>query len=200
MILERLKRIVNLFIFISLISLIYSCDIFEPRDAHNPINTEFEWNDFPTSPYQTLENLEWAFEYIQNADNYQQIFTDDFIFYFDSQDISEHSYESSWGIGQEQNIVQNYYSQTSDNSPIDIELVENEENDQINSNNAHIYRDYVLNTNYDILDFPDEFVGKLEIFLVFQNGNWKINYWKDFRTSSSDNMNTWGRFKHEFSS
>ena len=187
----------RIFVLILILFTLLSCDIFSPREAEDPLNTEFQWHDYATTTNELLDNLEWAFEYIQNAENYNQLFSNQYIFYFDSQDVSEHGFESTWSLNQEVNIIKNYYFQSNDNSTVEVELTPNDEADQVNANAAHIYRNYVITTDDNIDNFPNTFEGKFELYLIFENGVWKIASWKDFRSDSSD---TWGRFKHEFSS
>lgn len=194
---QKSALIIKILVVFGIIIFVAGCDIFEPRKADEPINNQYEWNDYTSTPNQILENLVWSYEYIQNAENYQNIFTNDFVFYFDSQDVSEHGYPSSWSLDNEINVIQDYYFQSSDDVSIEIELSTNSESDQINSNDAHLYRDYTITTTDEIEDFPNTFAGKLELYLIFEDGVWLIKTWKDFRSDSSD---TWGRFKHEFAS
>lgn len=168
----------------------YGCRLFEPRKPEEPDVSRAEWNLFPITPEQTLNNLEYAYNYQANADRYGSILTDDFRFFFDAQDVQDYNLPEYWGK------VDEVAARKLINIDINIELTEIEgEDDVIQAQRATYNRDYQIRKKAG--QQGTLFTGSLILDLRREDdGFWKIYRWEDYR--NEDELDTWGRFKNEF--
>ncbi len=175
-----------------------SCNAFSPRDSEEP-QSGSEWNSFPIQPEQTLENLEYAYEYSQNSIKYGEIFADGFSFFFDTQDISDYGVPEAWDSETEEEMLLLLYNHLLSGTVISLELTPVEsEPDDIQSETAEFYREYQLSIDHDLEDLPDTFGGMMYLEIVRnQDGFWRISKWQDYRTDQE--TVTWGRLKYEIS-
>lgn len=186
-----IKRI--LLVIIVLMNL--SCGIFEPRDSSAPENP-VPWVSYPINKEQIMENLSYSYNYTENANNYEKIFTDDFIFHFSSQDITEHGTSNELVIGQEIEMLINLHKDMIGLGQIvsldSLNAIDSQD-DVINSDSAILYRSYYLSIDGRT---PQIFQGQAEFHLILSSDNsWKIKVWKDYRTNSNQ---TWGLLKNEY--
>lgn len=184
-------------IVILLILLLFACNIFDTRNPAEP-QDQAPWNSYFTTIGLSLENLQDAFKYKQNVHKYQQLFSTEYRFYFDDQDISELGITgSTYDKNDESNMLINLYNRLDKSSSIDlaIEPIVNQ-SDQIMADYAYVYRTYSLSINNPPSGFASNYQGKLELYFEKDSSDlWKIKHWKDFRTN---NTNTFGRLKHVF--
>ena len=179
--------------FILLLALLLcGCDLFTVRDAEHP-GAETPWIDFATECDSVLLNLEYSYAYVQNAVRYTGIFTPDYVFHFAPQDISDFSIEQTWTRVQEQDMIQVLHNRYK-GMQVTLELVETQ--DQIESTQAKIYRQYLIT---GILRSQGKerltLAGcNLELHLRKEYGYWYIYRWYDYRSSNSP---TWGKLKYE---
>ncbi len=175
-----------------------SCNAFSPRDSEEP-DSGAEWNSFPIQPEQSLENLEYAFEYSQNSIKYGEIFSDGFAFFFDTQDISDYGVPAEWDADTEDETLLLLYNHLLAGTAMSLELTPVEdEPDEIQSDTAEYYRDYLLNVQHDLEDMPETFEGTAYLQIVKnQDGFWRIVQWRDYRKDQQ--AVTWGRLKYEVS-
>ncbi len=165
---------------------IWGCNIFEPRTAEEPVG-KVEWNYFPIIADQTLENLVFAYDYKENSGRYGSVLSNDFRFYFDSQDIQDYSLPVYWDKSAEINMRE----------LIDIGIRVNLENipdkeDIIQAEQA------IYNRNYSVYATNRFFSGSMTIFVRREDdGFWRIYRWEDYRKDDND---TWGRLKYEYGS
>ena len=143
-----------------------------------------------------MENLSYSYNYSENANNYEKIFTDDFIFHFSSQDITEHSTPNVLDIGQEIEMLINLHKDMIGLGQIvsldSLNAIDSQD-DVINSDSAILYRSYYLRIDGRT---PQIFQGQAEFHLILSSDNsWKIKIWKDYRTNSNQ---TWGLLKNEY--
>jgi hypothetical protein len=194
-----MKKIIKSLLLLVLI-LLSSCGLFEPRDNEEPENPA-EWIDYPINREQVLMNLKFSYKYPENQNKYNEIFTDDFIFEFASQDISEHSTPSQIDFQEEASIIFNMHKILGDyNEMVRIDSltkIEGQE-DILDSASAILFRNYYLK----VMDANSEielrnYRGKAQFNLVQdpETSLWKIESWKDFRTTTNE---TWGLFKNEY--
>ncbi len=181
-----------------LILVLTSCKVFEPRKSEDPVN-ETQWNTFQTSPQQVIENLTYAHNYKQNMYRYTNLFSENFKFYFDSQDISDFGFPVSWNKSMEIEVLTNYFNSIPVDSASVLVLTPIEADpDQIQNNQATIYRDYDLRAGHDMANVGHHISGKFTLYLEKDsNGIWRIKQWWDYKKNSDW---TWGRLKYEFSS
>jgi len=165
-----------------------SCKMFEPREAEEPKGVVV-WNHFPITPYQTFENLEVIYNYSDNIDRYQSILTDDFSFYFDTQDVQDYHLPTLWDKDNEVEMRGMINSE--------MELTMScivEKRDVIHSDTAVLYRNYRLSFNSGRSN--THFEGDMALYMVREgDGFWRIERWDDFR---SNEHITWGRLKYEY--
>ncbi len=179
--------------FILLLALLLcGCDLFTVRDAEHP-GAETPWIDFATECDSVLLNLEYSYAYVQNAVRYTGIFTPDYVFHFAPQDISDFSIEQTWTRVQEQDMIQVLHNRYK-GMQVTLELVETQ--DQIESTQAKIYRQYLItgilrSQGKERLTLAG---GNLELHLKKEYGYWYIYRWYDYRSSNSP---TWGKLKYE---
>ena len=181
-----------------MIGLFVACNVFEPRSAAPPESLA-EWHVFATTHEKCLENLEFAYKHRQNVYQYGSIFSDDFIFYFDSQDITDFSAPRFWRKAEEIDMLINAYLHTVNIQEIELELdkIENK-NDSFHGNYAWIFRSYELHVNHSPPNIGHSFSGSLQLLLEMEGGIWKIKEWHDLR--NQQNIPTWGRMKNAFAS
>lgn len=186
------------FIFLTILLLIASCRIFEPREAEKP-GKPVEWNAFPTSPEKCMENLIYSYNYRENVYQYGSLLSDEFKFYFDPQDVSDFTTPSMWYKTNEIDMLMNVYQQTGDTQELNLVLSAIPgQSDNYYANNAWIYRFYELQVNHSLTNLSTDFSGKFQILLEREsNGLWKIKEWYDYRNQSEW---TWGRMKNAFAS
>jgi len=165
-----------------------SCGLFETRDPEEPVG-KVNWNHYPITPLQTLDNLKYAYDYNENVDRYGSILSSDFEFHFDSQDVQDYNLPVYWGKDMETEMR----SLIDKNMDLELQIIE-EKDDIIQSDNAVLYRDYEL-----LLTRENEtsvFSGSMTLYIRRDSdGFWRIYQWEDFRT---DNDTTWGRLKYEY--
>lgn len=171
-----------------LILLFPACGIFETRDAEEPEGS-IHWTHFPITPLQTLDNLVYAYKYNENINRYGTILSDDFEFYFDTQDIQDFNLPVLWNKEMETEM------RSLINYQMGLELHQIEEKDDlIQSDSAVLYRDYDLTLTRS--SGTSHFIGSLTLYLVRNtDGFWRVTRWEDFRT---DHDVSWGRLKYEF--
>ncbi len=180
------------------IALLLSCNAFSPRDSEEP-KSGAEWNSFPTQPEQSLQNLEYAFEYSQNSIKYGEIFPDGFSFFFDTQDISDYGVPETWDAQTEEETLLLLYNHLLSGTSMSLELTAvADEPDEIQNEIAEYYRDYRLSVQHDLEGMPDTFEGTAYFQIIKnQDGLWRIAQWRDYRKDQQ--AVTWGRLKYEVS-
>jgi|SRR5690554_3043103 len=165
-----------------------SCGLFETREPEEPVG-KINWNHYPITPFQTLDNLKYAYDYNENIDRYGAILSSDFEFYFDSQDVQDYNLPAYWG----KDIETEMRSLIDKNMDLDLQIIEEKE-DIIQSDNAVLYRDYDLVLARE--NTTSFFSGSFTLYIRREgDGLWRIYRWEDFRTDSDP---TWGRLKYEY--
>ncbi|MCD4652119.1 MAG: hypothetical protein K8S56_10110 [Candidatus Cloacimonetes bacterium] len=194
---KRLKRSVFCYILLwSLILIICACNPFSSRDSED-LGEAVQWNAYPINPYETLDNLEFAFEYTQNANRFNTILSENFTFYFDSQDVNEYGIPViSWNRATENDMLIFLQNHLAENAEIEVTLnsIDNEPDD-LQSHFAEIYRTYEVAVSYNSGGY-NTYQGKFYLYLEEISGFWKISLWFDYRTESDDP--TWGMLKYDF--
>ena len=190
-----MKKARILWIFLTMIA---SCNIFQTRDA-DPPEPPALWNAFPNTPERCLENLVYAFSFRENVFKYKDILSDDFIFYFDPQDVQDFTVPDRWFKQSEIDMLMNVYFQSDQTQDMNLSLeVLPNQPDIIQSNHAWLYREYILLVENTIPGFNNEFIGQFQLYLEREsNGFWIIKEWIDYRTQS---IWTFGRMKNAFGS
>ena len=176
--------------------ILIGCNLFEPRDAEVP-RPPAEWHAFQTTPERCLENLIFAFNFIENGWKYSSVLSDRFEFYFDPQDRVDFTLPTSWDRVKEIDMLRNAHSRTGANG---IELVLSkiaDREDRIQANNAWLIRRYILKVSTGTEGLYQTYVGEMELYMESEFGIWVIRRWSDFR---DENEWTWGRMKDAFSS
>lgn len=169
---------------ISLFSIITGCDVFDTRDPEEPVG-KVEWNYFPITSQQTLENLVYAFNFRENSDKYGSILADDFRFYFDTRDVQDYGLPTHWNRERELNMR----GLLNIDLRISLDKIEDKD-DLIQSERATYNRDYSIYTA------DRTFMGSMTLSLRREeDGFWRIYKWEDYR---KNNELTWGRLKYEF--
>lgn len=177
-----------------------SCGLFEPRNDQEPENPA-EWISYPINREQVLQNLIFSYKYPENQNNYDQIFTDDFIFNFASQDVPEHGTPVDLNYQEEASIIFNMHKILGDFDQkivIDTLVAIEGQDDIVDSSSATLYRNYYLKiTKIDSETEIKSYQGKAEFYLIQDNETslWKIESWKDYRTNSNQ---TWGLLKNDY--
>ena len=188
----------NICIFTLVVLLLGSCNIFAPRKA-DPPDKLAEWNAFPNTPEKCLENLVFAYNYRENVFQYGSILTDNFVFYFDPQDVQDFTVPDNWFKYNEIDMLMNVYFQSNRTSDMKLELIKlPNQPDILHSNYAWLYREYHLYVNHLITNLNQDFYGNFQLYLEREsNGVWKIREWNDYRGQSEW---TFGRMKNAFGS
>ncbi len=192
-----LKKSVKLLV-LAVIVMLMACNAFSPRDSEEP-ESGVEWNSFPIQPQQVLENLVYAYEFSQNSIKYGEIFTDEFRFFFDTQDVSDYGVPQEWDAQTESDMLLLLYNHLLSNTDMTLELEEVEdEPDDIQSEFAEFYRKYTLSVQHDLNHLPQTFSGVCFLEIVKgTDGFWRISQWQDNRKDQESV--TWGRLKYEVS-
>jgi hypothetical protein len=168
-----------------------SCGLFETRDAEDP-EGKVNWNHYPITPMQTLDNLKYAWDSNENIDRYDSILSDSdngFLFFFDSQDVQDYNLPVSWDKSMETDMR----SLINEEMNFEMQLIP-EKDDVIQSESALLYRDYRLAVNRE--SGTSLFSGSMTLYLQRESdGFWRITRWEDFRKDSDE---TWGRLKYEY--
>lgn len=182
----------NIVLILLVALLLTGCDLFSVRDSEPPA-AQIPWIDFTTEVDSVLLNLEYSYEYPQNAVNYARLFSSDYVFHFAPQDVSDFSIEQTWTRVQEQDMIQVLHNRYK-NMQVTLEKVDDQ--DQIESAQAKIYRQYNItgisrNEGKEVLTLAE---GNMELHLKNEYGYWYITKWYDYRSS---NVPTWGKLKYE---
>ncbi len=167
--------------------LCFGCNLFDTRNPDEP-KGQADWNYFPITSEQTLENLMNVFIYNANVDKYGSILSENFQFYFDARDVQDYSLPSYWDKETEISM-RNLMS-----IEVEIEMQEIDEQDDI------IQADRVtFNRHYEITAGSEDiqkFAGSMTLNLIREeDGFWRIDKWKDYRIDDED---SWGRLKYEY--
>ncbi len=186
-------KFVRISILITVSIIISSCGIFEPRDNEEP-EQPAPWVSNPVNAEQILTNLQYSYNYSQNATNYNAIFTSDYTFHFSNQDILEHGTPETMNKLEEMDMLINLHKNLSgSNDEVVLSFYEiDSESDQINSDTAVLYRSYEIQVTSN--GQTTTYSGKAEFHLI-STGRWFISQWYDFR---SDSNKTWGKLKYEY--
>ena len=193
----KTRRIHSL-LALACVGILLSCNAFSPRDSEKP-ESAAEWNSFPIQPQQVIQNLEYAYQYSQNMMKYGEIFTDDFRFFFDTQDVSDYGVSVEWDSETEEEMLVLLNNHLQSGTSMSLELVTVEaQPDDIQNESAEFYRAYQLTVFHDLEGMPDTFsgIGYFEI-VKDSDGFWRMKQWRDYRTSQQEV--TWGRLKYEIS-
>jgi hypothetical protein len=188
-------KILNRIVLVTVALFTLSCGIFEPRESAEP-ETQVPWVSYPINKEQIMDNLIFSYNYPENTNNYEKIFTDDFVFYFSNQDVNEYSTPVSLNKTQENEMLINFHKDMiGSEQSVSLEnlSVIDDQDDIINNDSAILYRDYYL--TIDGSD-PEIYQGRAEFHLILGSDNfWRINIWKDYRSTSNK---TWGLLKNEY--
>jgi hypothetical protein len=176
--------------------LLFSCNIFAPREAEPP-EQPAEWHAFHTTLQECLDNFIFAHNFRENVWNYISILSNDFEFYFDPQDRIDFTLPDSWNRSTETAMLWNVHSQAGANGmTLELFRIDNQE-DIIHARWAQIFRNYELTISLDQNITFQTYSGKMELYLEIEDGLWVISEWRDIR---DNNLWTWGRMKNAFSS
>ena len=99
-----------------------------------------------------------------------------------------------WGREQEQDMLFSLHDQC-DSLSLRLTEIPNQA-DLINPSDATIYRSYVLKAYKKDQPVAEAYEGNLEIRFKKDLGNWYIDLWNDYRSSS---LPTWGKLKYDHS-
>ncbi len=190
-------KILQYSIIILILIMSSSCRFFDPRESEEP-NKPADWNTFQVTPQKTLENLIYAYNFRENVYNYTNIFSDQFVFHFDAQDVVDFNVPVLWNKSKEIDMLMNLYQSIGQQNSmlLSFEAISSQP-DNIQVDRAWFFRHYSITLTYTVNSIPREFYGKMQIYMEKDsNGFWKIKDWYDYRIS---NQWTWGRLKNEFS-
>lgn len=172
------------------------CDIFSTREAQDPTETA-QWHTFTVTPGMVLDNLEFAFEEPQNLSRYQEILTGDFRFEFDLQDVNQYGTPIQWDRDTETEALGLLYSGIGEETEIQVELLEIAgEPDVIMTGYAEIHREYTIDLSPPPEGSDGLFHGRMFLYIVEQEGFWRIGIWSDERDQESSP--TWGKLKFDY--
>lgn len=177
-------------LYLILLLLLCSCEIFELRDSEEPVKPAswiepcIDWED-------TISNISNAYADLRNSNRYEDLFTEDFRFYFAAQDINDYNINVLWNRTDEKNALYDLHNWSSSMS---LESGTLSQNDVIGENEVKIYRSYVLHAFRNSVEL--QYHGNMEMHLRRENGIWKIKAWYDVRNSQNP---TWGKLKYDIS-
>jgi len=183
----------SLIVFIFVLFLFVSCDLFDPRESEYPSNSGVNWQD-PTSPDIVIENMQSALN--GSSVLYMDCFDDSFVFLADTSDINEYvTYNfSNWDKLVENDTVNQLFAIVPADSIISSEFLIDISNPDPASpqDSATIYRNYTITVPSANHPFA---AGIAEIKLIEDDeGFWSINEWADFRHEQSSFV-TWAVMK-----
>lgn len=186
----------NSLLILLLLFMLSGCNYFTTRKAEDPAQN-VPWNIYPTSPDLLLQNLEYSWTYRGNVSRYTDLFADDYVFYFDAQDVADLNIsDTPYTKDQEEETLANLWSHIDENSEVLYTLNPDTQEDEIHADYAHLYRVYLLNLPHDVSTEPTLVNGRMELYMVKQeSGYWKIKWWRDSRNESTT---TWGVIKNAF--
>jgi hypothetical protein len=172
--------------------LLSSCDLFKVRESEPPGEPP-PWNDHTYELAQALQNLGYCYTDSRNKIHYAGLFTDNYVFHFAPQDISDFSIEPTWNRNQEQDMIQLFHNRY---MHIEMDSLLINADDQLGENEAQFYSSYTIRgvsrrgeTRSIILAN-----GNMELHFRRISGYWYIEHWYDYRSASGS---TWGKLKHE---
>lgn len=180
-------------IVLALLALILlgSCDLFQVRESEPPGEPP-PWNDYAYDLEQALQNLGYCYTDSRNKIHYSGLFTDNYLFHFAPQDVSDYSYEPTWTSAQEQDMIQLFHDNYTE---VELDSLKIDADDQIGENEARFYSNYTLrgspSSNAKSIIIAN---GNMELHFRRIGGYWYIEHWYDYRSSSGT---TWGVLKHE---
>lgn len=172
--------------------LLGGCDLFKVRDSEPPGDPP-PWNDYAYEVVQALQNLGYCYSDSRNKIHYGGLFTDNFVFHFAPQDISDFSIEPTWNRTQEQDMIQLLHNRY---THIEVDSLLIDADDQLGENEARFYSSYTVRgvsrrgTARSIILAN----GNMELHFRRISGYWYIEHWYDYRSTSGS---TWGKLKHE---
>ena len=177
-----------------LILCLLGCNLFEPREADEP-RQPAEWHPFQTTPEKCLDNLVFAFNYIENGWKYSSVLSSQFEFHFDPQDRIDFTLPVSWDRVNEIEMLRNAHARLGiDGIELELSKIDGLD-DLVQANNARFFRRYVLLVYMGDDGFSRNYTGKMELYMESEFGLWVVRQWSDFR---DDSEWTWGRMKDEF--
>jgi hypothetical protein len=192
----RLKKLIYIFVAVSLAHGFYSCAL---RDAESPVTSRTTFIP-PTSPDLVIVNL--TFSIIEkDINNYMQCFTDS------NYSVRKYSYVPDvasgiqypifrfWTLTNEKNYFQGMLAMTSNDATSNLFL----SNGIMTSfsDTAFYDADYLLRVDHQKVTVPKTLKGKLRFFLSSDTRNlWAIHRWIDIQTN---NDTTWSVLKANFS-
>ena len=169
------------------------CNLFQPRESEEPTKPA-DWHITTDTAEKCLENLEYAYNFKQNAVNYQSILSEQFEFFFDVQDISDFTLPTKWVRRDEITMLWDAHQATNEYQGMKLVMEKiPTQNDNHGANSVTFYRNYELRVD----SLQRNFYGKFQLLVEKESdGRWRITRWQDFR---DNNEWTWGRMKNEFS-
>lgn len=179
-------------IILALLALM-GCELFKVREAEPPTKPPL-WNNFVTTWSACLQNLEYCYSDARNVVKYSSLFTPGYRFHFAAQDLNDYGINMIWGREQEQDMLFSLHDQC-DSLSLRLTEIPNQA-DLINPSDATIYRSYVLKAYKKDQSAAEAYEGNLEIRFKKDLGNWYIDLWNDYRSSS---LPTWGKLKYDHS-
>ncbi|NLT49504.1 MAG: hypothetical protein GXX85_01135 [Ignavibacteria bacterium] len=182
-------------IYISLILVFVSCDLFTSRDSEDPAGLRSNFNS-PTTPEILFENLASSFN-DKVIENYTANFTDsmylakNFRFIPAADAAGEFPQLADWSLPDEKQYFTQLVSKVAANQKLGLKLFFNEKTVYVDSA-VYIYR-YEISTNSDDENIPSFCSGTSQFTINVDRRNfWVISKWQDI----SDNKNrSWSYLK-----
>ncbi len=182
----------RIIVCILLLNLMAGCDLFKLRDTDPPADPA-PWNYDYTAAGSVVANLRYCYIDVRNYVKYIGLFSHDYRFHFAAQDVNDYNINQLWDRSDERDMLNNLHNWLG-GGKIDLtwQPIANQ-SDEINPADAVIYRSYVLTTRRN--NVQQEYQGRMELHLRFQDGVWKIRNWYDFRSGT---LPSWGKLKYDF--
>lgn len=131
--------------------LVLGCDLFaiaDPGDGDS--GDDLQWQE-PSTPKIVLEDLEWSYDNAEYYDKYENLIHDDFIFYFDPQDVDQ-GLPASWGKQDELDATKNLFENVGA-ANIELSLTLTDYQPPEDTDTEHIYNNVPYNLR---VTMPDE--------------------------------------------
>jgi len=184
-------------VFLVLLFVVSSCDLFTTREEEAPKNIASSYVP-PTTPRLLFENLKNSLSE-KVLENYMASFVDTAFLNSNFKYIASSGAEATfqtladWSLSSERIYINNVFS-TVQNSRISLSLLN--ENSTPQGDSALYFYDYTLSVPTDNPELPTAYQGSVEFTLKLDSRNqWVITRWRDIQT---DDLPSWSELRGRF--
>ncbi len=186
---------ISLFVFLLIVMVVASCNLFETRDPEDPGTTTVPVFIQPDRPQDVIQNLQNAVRAL-NLNTYRLCLTESFEYQPSSvAQSSNPDLWQGWGFAEEEVYFNNMRAEAEGLSGHELQL-ENRNPPSISQDQAIYEKNYRITVQHNRQGLPVTAEGRMRLFLTRdESGNWAIETWTDI---SGESDFTWSDFRAAF--